>query len=431
MDVLLKEKKALMVVRGKSLIHQTARRLKAEGVPCNIYQGNNTKEIGSNVTLASIDTLYSRQIVPDFDLVVIDEVHLSFGQKYNWFLESAKKQKILGVTATPFNDKGFRHVADQIIYPISIRELQAQGYLVAGRYFAVQNPDLSNVKLTAGEFNETQLAEEMTKQLSGDCIREWSERAQGRPTIVFAVNIVHSLAIKFLYNSHGIQAEHIDAETPDSERLEIFERLKSGETKVICNVGVCTTGIDIPEVSCLQIMRPTMSKALWHQMLGRATRTFPGKKDFFVLDHSSNTMRHGMIEHEVMGNLDKIDVRKSKKATVAEKLNLKTCEKCLAVFQEWPCPGCGAVPEAKPIKIDTTKKLQELTEENLDALFVKDTIRIAITHGLKPGWCFYRLQDRFGKDKANKIYKDIIKPMPAWQLRESQSTGESNPIGDW
>lgn len=430
--VLLKNKKALMIVRGKSLVQQTARRLAAEGVPCNIYQGANTANVGAGITLASIDTLYARQVMPDCDLVVIDEVHLSFGIKYDWALEQTATKKILGVTATPYRDKGFRHVADVIVYPVTIKELQAQGYLVSGKYFAVQNPDLSSVKITAGDFNEIQLAHAMKAQLSGDCIKEWMLRAKDRPTITFAVNVAHSKAIQDLYNQHGITAAHVDAKTSDTERCEIFERLRAGDIKVVCNVGVCTTGVDIPEVACLQVMRPTLSKALWHQMLGRATRVCSGKKDFIVLDHSSNTMRHGMIEHETLGNLDAKPKRKGRDSSQAANLKLKTCIKCLAVFEEWPCPGCGAENiEPQKIEIDESKVLQELTEEKLDDLFVKDTIEIAMTNGLRPGWCFHRLKDHFGWEKADKIYKKIISPMPPWQLRDAQPISQPDTAEDW
>lgn len=418
-DVLSKDKRSLMVVKGKELVGQTARRLEAQGVSVNIYQGANTIDTGAMITVASIATLYARKTVPDCDLLVIDEAHLSRGESYEWLFDRAASQKILGVTATPYHKKGMRHVADIIVYPVGITELQKQGHLVAGRYFAVEKPDLTGIKKVGDDYDQKQLSDRMkTALVGGDPVKEWKERAQGRSTIVFAVSVSHSLAICELYNSKGIPTKHVDAKTTDEERAKIFAQLRSGEIKAISNVGVLTTGVDFPEVSCLQIMRPTMSKALWHQMLGRGTRTNEGKKDFLVLDHSNNTHKHGMIEDEEPGNLDPLPKRKLKGGSPGPATH--ECPDCLAVFHEWPCPSCGGerkTPE-RTIKYDHEAELEELTRQSREAYIIKQIVGTARLKGYKKGWCRYKLREKLGEKRGDEIYLNVVWRMDWVPLRE-------------
>lgn len=415
-----KGKSSLMIVRGKELVRQTARRFEQEGLAVNILQGANSRDNGAKITLASISTLYRRKIPPNYDLTVIDEAHLSRGEAYDWLLAQISDKKLLGVTATPFHKKGMRHIADEIIYPITFRELKDLGYLVGGKYFAVQQPDLSGIKKIGDDYDLGELSQRMNASLNGDCVKEWNKKALGRPTIIFTTSVIHSINVCDLYNKSGIITRHVDANTPDNERAEIFGQLRSGEINAISNVGVLTTGVDLPEVSCLQVMRPTMSKALWYQMLGRATRPADGKSEFIVLDHSNNTINHGMIEQETIGNIDEMP----KKAEKAIKVNV--CEECLAIFSTWPCPGCGAEKKKKTspersMDINTDVELQELTEDDREVSIVREIIEIAKINGYRKGWCLFRLQEFFGEDEGHKIYLRHIYRLAQWSLRAAQS----------
>lgn len=409
-DVRSRGKHSLMVVRGKELVHQTARRLAADGIDSNIMQGANTVDNGAPITIASISTLYRRKNIDDFALIVIDEAHLTRGGSYKWLLDNTLSSKILAVTATPYHKEGMRHIADKIVYPISIVELQAQGYLVPGKYFAVQNPDLTGIKKIGDDYDQAQLAERMEATLNGDAVKEWWARAGGRPTIIFAVNIAHSYKILSLYRANGIAIEHVDADTPDEQRLEVFNALRSGRISAVCNVGVLTTGVDLPEVSCLQVMRPTMSKALWFQMLGRGTRISNGKSDFLVLDHSSNTMKHGMIEDEEIGNIDPLP---KKKAAATARTSIHECPDCLAIFRQWPCPNCGAEKKKteREIKEDREAELKELTRQDRETYRIKQIIATALHNDYKKGWCKYQLEKSFGEKRGLEIYVKLIYPM--------------------
>lgn len=396
---------SLMVVRGKELVHQTARRFE---IPVNIYQGANTKDANAKITVASIATLYARQHIPKANLVIIDEAHLSFGESYEWLFENLPPETyIIGTTATPYNRKGFKHIADEIIYPTTITELQRQGYLVGGRYFSAERPDLSQIKMVGDDFNIGDLGRVMQTRLCADTVSTWKKHAQGRPTIVFCVNIRHAEKLAALYNSNGIKTAVVDATTPDDTRQQLFEAVRSGQLNCLSSVGVLTTGVDIPEISCLQILRPTMSEALWFQMLGRGTRTAPGKKDFLVLDHSTNTERFGFIEDERKG-----DIEAQPKTTRKEpQINISTCVKCGAIYRgRGACPSCGEIieivqkmPEIKP------GELKEIQRKESQQKKIQQLVNIALQRGYKRGWVMFKLKEKFGEQAGIALYRNHVK----------------------
>src|SRR6516164_9229513 len=114
----------------------------------------------------------------------------------------------------------------------------------------------------------------------------------------------HSVAIRNQFLCAGVSAEHLDGETPISEREAILTRLASGETKVVSNCMVLTEGWDCPPVGCAVLARPTKKMGLYRQMIGRVLRPADGKTDAIVLDHSGAVFRHGFVEDRVEWTLD-------------------------------------------------------------------------------------------------------------------------------
>ena len=89
----------------------------------------------------------------------------------------------------------------------------------------------------------------------------------------------------------------ISGDTPAKERSRIIEDFKSGRIKVLTNVGVLTTGFDYPELDTVVMARPTMSLAMWYQIVGRAIRPHPDKEAGWVVDLCGNIKRFGMVEN--------------------------------------------------------------------------------------------------------------------------------------
>lgn len=109
--------------------------------------------------------------------------------------------------------------------------------------------------------------------------------ADGRKGIIYAINKLHASKIAELYCSHGINAVAIDCDTPKEERQELISKFKTGEITVLVNVEIFTEGFDCPDVSFIQLARPTKSLALYLQQVGRGLRIVEGKEKTIIIDN--------------------------------------------------------------------------------------------------------------------------------------------------
>ena len=123
-------------------------------------------------------------------------------------------------------------------------------------------------------------------------LEAFQEHARDRKALCFTPTVKTAYAIAEAFQEAGIAAEALDGTTPLDERRAILERLHTGETQVVCNCGVLTEGFDEPSIDCIIMARPTQSRVLYTQMLGRGTRTYPGKPDCLILDVVGVTTSH-------------------------------------------------------------------------------------------------------------------------------------------
>ncbi len=403
-----KNKKAIMVAHGAALVEQASQRLFRENVPHGVMQANHwNNNPAALIQICSIDTLYRRKIAPPADILIIDEAHLAVSTSFKWLIDSYKNIYILGVTATPHVKKGLRHIADTVIYPITIKELIEQGWLVPPRYYAPTKINLDKLKIRSGDYALDELSEEVSKAaVYGDIADHWKKHADNRPTVCFAVSIKHSIAIRDFLNAAGIPTEHMEANTSEPERKAILSRLESGQTKIVTNVGILCVGVDLPYLGAIIMARPTKSYCLYIQQLGRGTRPFPNKKDFIVLDHANNVMEHGFIEHERRCLLD---------GWAKEKLTLQTytCEQCYAVNPRPFCESCQISLRGQ--SRDGVKRNEDNADDNLEEMsealilqveinaFIKERKLFAKNKGYKRGWVYHQVIGKYGQETADKV----------------------------
>lgn len=414
---------SLVVVRGVKLIEQASLRLQAEGVPHGIYQGSNSRGHHHIIQVCSIDTLYRKRIAPPANFVVIDEAHQTAGEGYKWLLQHYAHSFILGVSATPHLQKGLHHIADAVVYPISILELMLAKFLVSPKYYGCDNPDLSGVQIQKGEFNEKQLEIVMRKNaIKGNIPAHYRKYADGRPTLMYCCTIAHSKLIVAQLKDTGIPALHIDAQSPDHIRQAAIDDLTAGRIKILSNVGVLTTGFDCPPVSCIILARPTMSYNLHIQIIGRGTRPYPGKDDFIVLDHAGNCLRHGPIEDEQPASLD----ARPKKQGPPPAERMTVCHACDFMYNP-SCNACPACGRENPNAPDRNPKIEdgnliELFSENVDRYFNRLKL-IAKQRSYKKWWIMHQLTTKFGEELAQKYQQKIYK-MHQWPITPIPSSLE-------
>jgi superfamily II DNA or RNA helicase len=269
---LSKERHAIFVVPRLSLIEQTVASFEREGVwNIGVIQGQHFRtNANAPVQIASAQTLARREI-PPADVVIVDECHLQFKSITEWIADPEWQGiPFIGLSATPWA-KGLSKSYDDLLMPVSIRELIEEGYLSAFRIFAPPAPDLSNVRTVAGDFHEADLSEACdTKEIVADIIKTWFEKGENRPTLCYGVDRKHAQHLQERFTEAGVRTEYIDCDTKLFDREEIFERFRASETKLICNVATLDTGIDL-DVRCIIDARPTRSRIRFVQK-GRHNR---------------------------------------------------------------------------------------------------------------------------------------------------------------
>ena len=413
--------KALMVVRGRQLVDQASNRLKREGIPHGVLMaGDYRYRLCEPIQVASVDTAVRRGIYPEAGVAIVDEAHMATSESYKEFI--SHYENILGVTATPYPEIGLGHIAETIVEPISFDELVEQGFLVPPRYFAPSLPDLKGVKTQGGEYNQEQLGKRMNDgALIGDLVSHFKAHASNRKAVYFAVNIKHSHAIADCFTDNGIPALHCDADTSLRDRNTAFGKLKDGIIQIIVNVGIVSTGVDIPWVDCIGMVRPTKSLNLYLQQLGRGTRPYEGKKDFLLLDHSGNCLRHGFIN-------DKREPILTTSPSVTRTISPTQCLKCFAVFYGSKCPECSNINPAHQRKLEIKdgdlKEITVLTEDQKLIRYVSDlkkkikTMRTKDGKPYKRGYAYFELKRTHGEEIANCFFKKRI--VPSWVTRKEK-----------
>lgn len=354
-DSYIRGNKILVVMRRRDLIFQThANFLRYLKINCSIIMGNHKKLMDKNhpIQITSIDTLSRRigkseyEFLKTYNLIMVDEAHDTTSSSYTDFFNFIGDRFYVGYTATPFSiGKKPLSFWEDYVKPIEAHELRDQGYLVPARIYAPKEQiNTRGIKRTGGDFNQKQLSSiAQDGVIVGDIIEHYKKFGDFRPTVLFAVNIEHSKLLCEAFNKAGISASHCDQSDCKNIREKAIQELKNEKIKILCNVNIFSTGIDIPEASVAILARPTLSKILFLQQVGRVLRTHLGKKDAVIIDHAGNTLRHGspyMIREAEIGG---------QKKEIIKKIKMFVCPRCYYVMDYFqsPCQGCGATNEEK------------------------------------------------------------------------------------
>jgi superfamily II DNA or RNA helicase len=413
-----KGNKVIFCVPMLSLIDQTVERFKAAGIhEIGVMQGaHEMTDRRQPVQVCSIQTLMRRDL-PEAQIVIIDECHVMFKFLPVWMaMERWKDVPFIGLSATPWQ-KGMGKHWDDLIIATTTAELIEMGHLSDFKTFAPAHPDLSGVKTVAGDYEVKGLAEAMDQgALVADVVSTWMERGENRPTVCFAVNRVHAKHIQTLFEEAGVPTAYMDAYSDLRERRQIVEDFSAGKIKIICNVGVLTTGFDA-DVRCIILARPTKSEILYVQMIGRGLRTAKGKDHCLILDHSDTTIRLGFvtdIHHEFLDEGKPKDARAEKKVALP-----KECPKCafLKAPKTKTCPNCGFEAVAVNDVESVGGELYELTREKyvrpkdwpIDRKqdFYSELLLHAHLRGYKRGWAFHAYRSRLGVGPSNTMHDEL------------------------
>ena len=335
--------KAVWLTHRAELADQTCRMLTEAGVSSfsvNSWQaGNDAPSIVNGTVILMAQTVGRRtsqmQIWGEYrsgDLLVIDEAHHAAADSWERAIEQWPG-RVVGLTATPWRlsaREGFDHLFSKLHCGPQVSELQADGWLCQSRVLMPGQEEIIRGGRVAGtgDYNERgilQANREHPDVMTAGALRFWQFHAGERQTVVYAISQDHARNLTAVFNEASIPSAVMLSDTLPQERTEAIESFGNGTLRVLVNVAVATEGFDLPNASCVVITRPTMSLALYLQMVGRGLRPKTDGGDCLILDLAGNAELHGLPEERRQWSLSPRGIAPQGDAPVIR------CENCDAV----------------------------------------------------------------------------------------------------
>jgi superfamily II DNA or RNA helicase len=392
-------RRVLFCCHRTKLIQQTQDSLKRfYNLDAGVIWADNQTDYSLKVQVAMIQTLQNRDLPPDIGLVIFDECHSSayyqisqqIMSHYSGGIFALSPCFFIGLTATPWRTKakeGFCQFFDCLVKAPHPIDLVKMGFLCRPRLFGYGGLiDFSQLESNGmGDYTESSLQEVCNVNYNAEVIEHFLNLCPQRKAIAFCAGVKQAQDLATQFNKVGISAEVIIGDTTHSQREDIFERFRLGETQIISSVGVLCEGFDEPSVEAAIIARPTKSRALLIQMVGRALRLHPNKKDAFLLDF-------GECFQRLCLPTKKLPISLCPDSDFVPFSMVKECENCHAMIHLMAkiCPECGY--EFAGQKEDWTEDNQDgpqfgeiLTEEELKQLrYIRQQMKRKFTMGQNP-----------------------------------------------
>jgi superfamily II DNA or RNA helicase len=245
------------------------------------------------VTIALLARHLEKFSAGQFDYLVIDEFHHAAAVSYRRVLEKLSPPFLLGLTATPFrgDQQNILQLCNNtIIVSHALRFGIETGVLCPYHYFGCfDDVDYSQIQHSGFSYDIRDLERALiVPERDQAIIRKWREKAEGKATIAFCCSINHAKRVVENFVSAGIRAVAYTSAMNVEQRENALNRFKGSEVSVLCVVDVLNEGADLPFVECLLFLRPTESKRIFFQQLGRGLRRYAGKAQCIVIDFIGN-----------------------------------------------------------------------------------------------------------------------------------------------
>jgi superfamily II DNA or RNA helicase len=303
--------RTLFVVHTRDLVTQAYEKFRElwPEAATGLYFGGVSEPDKHNV-VGSIQSVseHLEDFHPDaFDYLIIDEAHHAAAPSYKRVLGYFRPQFILGLTATPDRADGqsILELFQDCAHRLSLREAVEQGELVPVRCVRVlTNVDLSKVRYNQVQYNRRDIEESVLVPARDRLIVDtYLQHVPDRKAVAFAVNVRHGESLAGLFRISGIPAQSVSGRMPRKERERHLDEFKEGRLRVLCACDLLNEGWDCPDIEVLLMARPTLSKVIYLQQLGRGTRRAPGKECFVVFDFVDNATRYNqsLNLHRVLG----------------------------------------------------------------------------------------------------------------------------------
>lgn len=255
----------------------------------------------ANVVVGSVQSVYNRldsySNENDIDMLIVDEAHHIVAKTYMQILKHFRcdtknaKVPVIGFSATfeRADNIALSQALDEIIYHRGILEMISDKWLCEGKFTTVSvDVDLDNVQQTANDFQLTALSKVLNRpEINQIVLNTYLQKRQTsniKSTLLFATDKKHVKTLNELFQQNGIKSQYLTSDFKTSDRDQIIQDFKDGKTEVLMNCGILTEGTDIPNIDCILLCRPTKSRTLLVQMIGRGLRLHHNKEYCHIVD---------------------------------------------------------------------------------------------------------------------------------------------------
>jgi DNA repair protein RadD len=372
-------RKALVVAHRRELVRQASGHMQRVGLTDQrvFLAGEAYGSPGAPISIASIDTLLTAGVVPEADVVIVDEAHHIVTKKFLRLRELYPNAVLIGFTATPERSDGkpLKPPFTRMVVVAQVRELIEQGYLVPT---TVWSPKAA----------QSGLADKPADA--------YLKKGENRRAIIFCANIPHSTATAEALRAAGVAAEHVDGETREDERDAILARFADGTTRVLVNCNLVGEGFDVPACKCVVIARGCDSPVMWIQSIGRAMRPDDsGLSHALVLDLRGAVWSHGLPDAVREFSLDGVPISTSEKGEA-----IQQCRYCGHVFKPTGvCPFCGAtlpIPKSPAVRRAELAIVHATHTPDERAAYLRGLQKLARAKNRPWGWVCHVFRSRYG-----------------------------------
>ena len=228
----------------------------------------------------------------EFGYIIIDEAHHGTANTYRKILGHFKPKFTLGLTATPEirDGENILELFKNIAHKLDLETAVEIGELVPIRCIRIKtNVDLSDVRINGIKYNSRDLESKLFVADRNQLIIDtYLKFVKDKKTVVFCASVKHAEEIADLFKENNVKAEAVSGSLKDSKRKQILKAYEYGDIDVLCACDLLNEGWDSPRTEVLFMARPTMSKTLYLQQLGRGMRLYEGKEYLMVFDFIDN-----------------------------------------------------------------------------------------------------------------------------------------------
>lgn len=412
-----KGNRVMFIIHRKEVLAQAKSTFEQQDVNMNL------------ATMGMVQTLTRRvNKLVEPQLILIDEAHHAISNSYRRIIDTFPNAYILYFTATPIRTghDQLDQIADNIIVGKSIKWLTQHHFLAPFHYYGLGDIDRSKLRKQNGDYSSQSMDEAISHQIYGHIVQQYQRLANGKQAVVYCHSIESAKKVTEQFTQAGITAAEIDGDTDAKVRDQLVQKFRDQRLTILANVNLFTEGVDLPNVDCVIMARPTSSLALYLQFSMRCLNPRKGKTAV-IIDHVDNFLNFGLPSSD--RNWSEAIVTKDKRKTKSNADNgpaIAQCNYCFGTFyrdqvKDNCCPLCGHElreenKDYKIVNVDLQeikenqavkhrkKMIQQILNDQVmanvaDKLVgqlhgLKEFQAYAKLHGYQPGWAWHQFNNR-------------------------------------